>query len=189
MYVPYPQRPPRGFSVVIRATGSPLALVDPVRRVVHGLDKDLPVASVFTMDRVVVRSLWQPRLFSWVFAVFGCAALLLAVVGVYGVVSYSVAQRTREIGIRVALGAARGAVWSMVLRQGMRTTSVGIFVGLVGAAALSRVMGALLYGTSPTDPVTFGLVTGLLAVTALVACFVPAWRATKVDPIVALRCE
>ncbi len=189
MYVPYPQRPERRFSVAVKTTGSPLALVDRVRQAVGAIDRNLPVADVFTMDRVVVRSLWQPRLFSWIFGVFGAVALLLAVVGVYGVVSYSVAQRTREIGIRVALGAGRGRIRRMVLGQGMRATFIGLAIGLASALAVTRVMGALLYGVSPTDPVTFGLVTMALTLTALVACFVPALRATKVDPIVALRCE
>ena len=189
MYVPHVQQPSRGFTVVVRTVSSPLALVDPVRRTIHGLDRDLPISSVFTMDRVMVRSLWQPRLFSWIFGVFAGAALLLAVVGVYGVVSYSVAQRTREIGIRVALGAGRGRIRAMVLNQGMRATFVGLGIGLACAVAVTRLMGALLYGMSPTDPITFGFVTLVLAATALVACLVPALRATSVDPIVALRYE
>ena len=174
---------------MVRTAGEPLALVDPVRRMIHDLDRDLPISSVFTMDRIVVRSLWQPRLFSWIFAVFGAVALVLAVVGVYGVVAYSVAQRTREIGIRMALGAERGRIRAMVLRQGMCATAIGIGIGLAGAVAVTRVMGALLYGMSPTDPATFGLVTLVLAGTALVACLVPARRATKVEPLVALRYE
>ena len=189
MYVPHAQLPARGFTVVARTAVEPLTLVDPVRRTIHDLDRNLPISNVFTMDRVVVRSLWQPRMFSWIFGFFGAVALVLAVVGVYGVVSYSVAQRTREIGIRVALGAARGSIRAMVLRQGMRATAVGVGIGLAGAVAVTRVMGALLYGVSPTDPLTFGLVTVVLGVTALVASLVPAWRATRVDPIVALRYE
>jgi putative ABC transport system permease protein len=188
MYVTQAQQPTRGLTVVVRAAG-PLGLVDPVRRAIRTLDPNLPVSSVFTMDRVIVRSLWQPRLFSLVFGVFGAAALVLALVGVYGVVSYSVAQRTREIGIRVALGAGRGRVRAMVLGQGMRATTIGIGIGLACAVAVTRLMGALLYGVSPTDPVTLGLVTTVLGGTALAACFVPAVRATRVDPIVALRHE
>ena len=189
MYVPHAQTPTRGFTVVVRTAAAPLSLVDPVRRTIHDLDRNLPISDVFTMDRVVVRSLWQPRLFSWTFAVFGAVALVLAVVGVYGVVSYSVAQRTREIGIRVALGAGRGQIRAMVLWQGMGASAIGIAIGAAGAVAVTRVMGALLYGVSPTDPVTFGLVTLVLAGTVLIACLLPAWRATKVDPIVALRYE
>jgi predicted permease len=189
LYVPYTFRPVQAFSVAVRTTAPPLALVDPVRRAIHALDRNLPIASVFTMDRVVVRSLWQPRLFSWIFSVFGMVALVLAVVGVYGVVSYSVAQRTREIGIRAALGAGRGPIRAMVLRQGMGTTAIGIGLGLAGAVGVTRVMGALLYGMNPTDPVTFGLVTLVLAGTAVIACIMPAVRATNVDPIVALRNE
>ena len=189
MYVPYPQQAERRFSVAVRAAGSPLALVDRVREAIRAMDRNLPVGDVFTMDRVVVRALWQPRFFSWIFGVFGAVALMLAVVGVYGVVSYSVAQRTREIGIRVALGAGRGRIRAMVLGQGMRATLIGLAIGLAAALAVTRVMGALLYGVSPTDPVTFGLVTLALTLTALAACLLPALRATKVDPIVALRCE
>jgi len=144
---------------------------------------------VFTMDRVMIRAMWQPRLFSWIFGFFGAVALVLAVVGVYGVVSYSVAQRTREIGIRAALGAARGQIRAMVLRQGMRAVIVGIGIGLAGALAVTRVMGALLYGVSPTDPATFGVATFVLAGTALLACLLPAHRATRVEPLIALRCE
>jgi putative ABC transport system permease protein len=188
-YLPYAQQPSRGIDLAVRTAGAPLGMVDAVRRTIRDVDSSLPVSNVFTMDRVVVRSLWQPRMFSWIFMVFGAAALVLAVVGVYGVVSYSVAQRTREIGIRMALGADRGRVRAMVLRQGMGATVIGIGIGLVGAVAPTRVMGAMLYGTSPTDPVTFGLVTLVLAATALAACLIPARRATNVDPIVALRDE
>jgi len=189
MYVPYAQQPSRGVFVAIRTAGSPLAMVDAVRRTIRDVDASLPLVDVFTMDWVIVRSLWQPRLFSWIFAVFGAVALLLSLVGVYGVVSYSVAQRTREIGIRMALGADRHRVRDLVLRQGMSAAGVGLVIGLFGALALTRVMGAMLYGMSPTDPVTFAVVALLLAVTVLVACLVPARRATKVDPTVALRYE
>ena len=189
MYVPQAQQPTRGFTVAVRTAVAPLALSDAVRRTIHNLDRDLPISDLFTMDRVMVRALWQPRMFSWIFGFFGAVALVLAVVGVYGVVSYSVAQRTREIGIRVALGAGRGQIRAMVLRQGMRAAVVGIGVGLAVALAVTRVMGALLYGVSPTDPATFGLVTLVLAGTALLACLLPARRATRVEPLVALRCE
>ena len=189
MYVPHAQQPVRGITLALRTATAPLQLVDPVRRIIHDLDRDLPVSSVFTMDRVMVRALWQPRLFSWIFGVFSLVALVLAVVGVYGVMSYSVAQRTREIGIRVALGAGRGQIRGWVLRQGMRATAIGIGIGLAGAVAVTRVMEALLYGVSATDPATFGFVILLLAGTALLACLVPARRATRVDPLVALRWE
>ena len=189
MYVPHAQQPVRGFTVAVRTAAPPLSLVDPVRRTIHDLDRDLPISDVFTMDRVVVRSLWQPRMFSWIFGVFGAVALVLAVVGVYGVVSYSVAQRTREIGIRVALGAGRGQIRAMVLRQGMRDAAIGLGIGLAGALAVTRMMGALLYGVSPSDWATFGLATLVLGGTALIACLVPARRATKVEPLIALRYE
>jgi len=189
MYVPQAQQPTRGFTVAVRTATPPLTLVDTVRGTIHDLDRNLPISDVFTMDRVMIRAMWQPRLFSWIFGFFGAVALVLAVVGVYGVVSYSVAQRTREIGIRAALGAARGQIRAMVLRQGMRAVIVGIGIGLAGALAVTRVMGALLYGVSPTDPATFGVATFVLAGTALLACLLPAHRATRVEPLIALRCE
>jgi putative ABC transport system permease protein len=189
MYVPQAQQPTRGLTVAVRTAASPLALADTLRGTIHDLDRNLPISDVFTMDWVMVRAMWQPRLFSWIFGFFGAVALVLAVVGVYGVVSYSVAQRTREIGIRAALGAGRGQIRAMVLRQGMRAVVVGIGIGLAGALAVTQVMGALLYGVSPTDPATFGIVTLVLAGTALLACLLPAHRATRVEPIIALRCE
>jgi len=189
MYVPQSQQPTRRLAVAVRTATAPLALVDAVRRTIHDLDRNLPISDVFTMDRVMVRAMWQPRLFSWIFGFFSAVALVLAVVGVYSVVSYSVAQRTREIGIRAALGAGRGQIGAMVLRQGMRAVVVGIGIGLAVALAVTRVMGALLYGVSPTDPATFGIVTLVLAGTAVLACLLPARRATRVEPLIALRCE
>ncbi len=189
MYVPQAQQLTRRLTVAVRTAEAPLALVDAVRQTIHDLDRNLPVSDVFTMDWVMVRALWQPRLFSWIFGFFGMVALVLAVVGVYGVVSYSVAQRTREIGIRAALGAGRGQIRAMVLLQGMRAVVVGIGLGLAGALAVTRVMSALLYGVSPRDPATFVIVTLVLAGTAVLACLLPARRATRVDPLTALRCE
>jgi len=189
IFVPHRQNPSAFMTLVIKASVEPLSLVEVVRQRIRQNDRNMPVFDVFTMERVVVRSMWNIRLFSWIFAVFGVVALVLAVIGVYGVVSYSVAQRTREIGIRMALGAGAPEVLAMVLRQGMVLALAGLAVGLVAAAAVTRVMRALLYGISPTDPLTFAAVTAVLVAAALIACYVPARRATKVDPLIALRYE
>jgi putative ABC transport system permease protein len=189
IFVPHKQNPSAFMTLVVKASVAPLSLVDGVRRLIRERDRNMPISDVFTMERVVVRSMWNIRLFSWIFGVFGVVALVLAVIGVYGVVSYSVAQRSREIGIRMALGAGAPEVLAMVIRQGMVLALAGLAVGLVAALAATRVMRALLYGISPTDPLTFAAVIAVLVASALIACYVPARRATKVDPLTALRYE
>jgi ABC-type antimicrobial peptide transport system permease subunit len=141
------------------------------------------------MDEVIATALARPRFIMFLLAIFAGIALLLATVGIYGVMSYIVAQRRQEIGLRMALGAQIRHVLSSVLGHGMAMTAAGILIGLVGAAALTRVMAGLLFGVTPHDPLTFIVGAGFLALTALVACYVPARRATKVDPMVALRYE
>jgi putative ABC transport system permease protein len=160
-----------------------------VREQVHQLDKDQSVADMQTLVQVVSASLAQPRLNTLLLAGFAALALLLAAIGVYGVISYSVAQRTREIGIRMALGATRGKVFRLVVGEGLLLTLVGLGVGLVAASGLARLMTSLLYGVPPSDPVTFLAVSLLLAGVALLASYIPARRAMKVDPMVALRYE
>jgi putative ABC transport system permease protein len=141
------------------------------------------------MDEVVTEALWQRRLWGVLFALFAGAALLLAAVGLYGVMSYLVSQRTREIGIRMALGADGRNVLRMVIRQGLRWVAIGILIGLLGSLALRGVMASLLFGVSATDPLTFASVALLLVIVALGACFIPARRAAKTDPMIALRAE
>jgi putative ABC transport system permease protein len=141
------------------------------------------------MNEVVSRSVWQPRLYAILFGVFAAVALALASVGLYGVMAYSVSERSREIGIRMALGAQRRDVLKLVVAQGMTLTLVGIGVGLAAALALTRLMRSLLFEVSVTDPLTFAGLAALLSVVALLACYLPARRATKVDPIVSLKCE
>ena len=149
----------------------------------------MPVFSVETMEKVRELSFWQYGLFGTMFGAFGGIALFLAAIGVYGVISYGVSQRTREIGVRVALGAQRRDVIGLIVRQGMSLAAIGIAVGLVGAFGMTRVVRTLLIGVSPTDPLSFVSVALFLAGVALLASVIPARRATEVDPIVALRVE
>jgi putative ABC transport system permease protein len=178
-----------GPSMVVRADGDPTALVDAIRGAIAQFDKNLPMGNIATMEEVVSASVAQPRLQTFLLGLFGGLAMVLAAVGIYGVMSYSVTQRTSEIGIRMALGADRAGVLKMIMKQGMRLTVAGLVIGVTLALAATRGMSKILFGVSPTDPATFGAIVALLAFIALLACYIPAHRATKVDPIVALRCE
>jgi len=188
-YLPFAQTPSSRSSLAIRTEGRPENLIAAVRAQVRELDPDLPVADIMPMTEVVARSVWQPRLYAALFAVFAAVALVLAIVGIYGVMSYAVTQRTREIGLRMALGAQRQDVLKLVVGHGVAITAIGVGVGLAAAMGLTRLMSSLLFGVTATDPVTFAAVSALLAGAALGACFVPALRAAKVDPMVALRYE
>src|SRR5215510_3254021 len=176
-------------SFVVRTDGDPDALIASVRSVLAQVDKGLPMADVTTMDEIMSSSVAQPRLEAVLLGLFGGLALLLAAVGIYGVMSYSVSQRVSEIGIRMALGAGRWDVLAMICKQGLQLTAIGLIFGLGLALALTRLMAKVLFGVSPTDPLTFSIIACLLALVALLACYVPARRATKVDPMVALRYE
>jgi putative ABC transport system permease protein len=160
-----------------------------VREQVLAIDKDQPVSKVRTMDEVMDSSVSAPRFRTLLLALFGVAALLLAAIGIYGVMSYAVSQRTREIGIRMALGAAQPEVIKLVLRQGLALTLAGLGLGLLGALGLTRLLSGMLYEVRPTDPLTFAGVALLLTAISLLANYIPARRATKVDPMVALRHE
>ncbi|HKY45567.1 MAG TPA: ADOP family duplicated permease, partial [Pyrinomonadaceae bacterium] len=185
----FPELNPQGMNMVIRTKGDPLSLVGAVRKEVQALDPDQPIAGVRKMSDWVDSSVAAPRYRTTLLALFAALAMILAATGIYGVMSYSVAQRTHEIGVRMALGARQLHVLAMVVRQGMVLTLVGVVLGLAGAFALTRVMSSLLFGVTAKDPITFAVVAALLIVVAFVACFVPARRATKVDPLVALRYE
>jgi putative ABC transport system permease protein len=185
----FPSRSSGRMNFVIRTQGDPLSLVGAVRKEVHALDPDQPIASVKKMSDWVDSSVAGPRYRTTLLAMFAALAMILAATGIYGVMSYSVAQRTHEIGVRMALGARQLDVLKLVVRQGMLLTLVGVILGLLGAFGLTRVMQSLLFGVTAKDPFTFAVVAALLIAVAFVACFIPARRATKVDPLVALRYE
>nr|MBA2503680.1 ABC transporter permease [Pyrinomonadaceae bacterium] len=189
-YVPFLQIPDRQMELVVRSSSSdPAALAPAVRNAIKEADKDQLVWEMKTMEERVAQSV-APRKFNTVLlGAFATVALLLAVVGIYGVMAYSVAQRTHEIGIRMALGAQKSDVVKMIVGQGMMLALAGVGVGLLGAFAVTRVMANLLYGVSATDPLTFVVISLLLVAAGLLACFIPALRATRVDPITALRYE
>jgi putative ABC transport system permease protein len=175
--------------VMQAAASSPGALADSLRHAVTALDKDVPVSAVKPFDEIFADSV-APRRFSLLLlGGFAGAALLLAVLGIYGVISYTVTQRTRELGIRLALGASRGDVLRLVFRDGGRLIALGLALGGVSALVLTQFVSSLLFGVSAHDPLTFAAVAALLAGAALFACWLPARRATKVDPIIALRAE
>jgi putative ABC transport system permease protein len=194
-YVPHRQwhksvgNPIRAMTLVIKADGDPAALTGPVRQAVRALDANLPVADVRTMDAVVDATLSTPRFTGVLLGVFATLALVLSAIGIYGVLSYVVSRRTREIGIRVAIGAGRREVLRLILRSGVGLALTGIALGTVAAVWASRLMRNLLHDVSPGDPLTFASVGVCLAMVAILASLVPAWRATRVDPVVALKSE
>jgi putative ABC transport system permease protein len=175
--------------VALRTKANPASITGSAREAIHSLDPELPLAKIVTLATLVDDSLSQPRFAMLLLASFGVLALLLASIGMYGVISYSVMQRTQEIGIRMALGADRRKVFAMVLGQGARLAGLGISIGLVAALGLTRIMASFLFGVRPTDPLTFAAVSLLLVGIALLACYLPARRATRVDPMLALRHE
>jgi len=166
-----------------------MSLATALRNAVWAVDKDQPVSKIDTMEHIVAGAVARQRFSTMLLGIFATLALILAAVGIYGVMSYSVAQRTREIGIRMALGAQRGDVLKMTVKQGLKLIVMGVAIGLVAAFALTRVMASLLFGVSATDPVTFVSISVVLMGVAMFASYIPALRATKVDPMVALRAQ
>jgi putative ABC transport system permease protein len=190
LYMSYAQAPfLGGMSLVARTQGEPSNLVKAIQNEVSALDREIALSDVKTMEQYLGAAVAQPRFSALLFSLFALLALLLAAVGLYGVMAYTVSQRTREVGVRMALGAQTANVLRLMIAQGMKLTLLGIGVGLAGAFALTRLMKTLLFGVSATDPVTFAVIALLLATIALVACWIPARRATKIDPMIALRCE
>jgi putative ABC transport system permease protein len=189
MYYPHAQSPARGMSLVVRTAGNPLALTSTIRNQVSTLDQNLALSNVMTLEELVRSSIAEPRFTLLLLGAFATVALVLSAIGVYGVVSYSVSQRSHEIGVRLALGAQVLDVLKLVIGQGMMLVVGGVGVGLVAAFALSRVMSTLLYGVSPRDLMIFGATSVILSGVALGACFIPARRATRLDPMESLRCE
>jgi putative ABC transport system permease protein len=189
IYWPNYQFPQLFNSLVVRSDADPMSLVAAVKSAVWSVDRNQTVSEIKSMDQVLADSLARRRLYMLLLGVFAAAALLLAAVGIYGVMAYSVSQRTHEIGVRLALGAERRDVLRLMLRQGMGVTMIGVAIGLAAAFGLTRLMSTLLYGVSASDPATFAGVAILLFAIALVACHIPARRAMRVDPMVALRYE
>ena len=177
------------MDVVVRTNGKPESVLPAVRQKVHALDPELPLANVRPMEAWVANKAAQPRLNAALLGVFACVALLIAAVGTYGVIAYSVSLRTREIGLRIALGAQRGRVLRLIVGGGMTMALAGIGIGVACALGLSRVLASLVFGVPVRDPATFITVTMILAVVALAACLVPAVRASRVDAMVSLRQE
>jgi putative ABC transport system permease protein len=189
LFMPAWQQPLNGMALVVRTASDPKAFVETIRREILAIDPEQPIYDVSAMVDVVSRSVFLPRISMLLLGAFALTALLLAVVGIYGVVSYSVTQRTRELGVRMALGAAAGDTLRLVLGRSLRLVAAGTVCGLVASFAVTRVMAGLLYDVSPLDPVVFGGVSVVLAAAGLVASLVPARRATRVDPIEALRIQ
>jgi putative ABC transport system permease protein len=198
MYMPYAQTPflqmPAGLrfppmSLVARSSSYHGSLAAAARAEIKALDKDQPITNIMTLDQLLANSISQPRFYLLLLAFFASIALVLAAIGVYGVVSYTVKQRTHEIGVRMAFGAQAGDALRLIIKHGMKLTLIGALIGLAGALALTRLIKTLLFDVSATDPLTFIVIALLLIGVALLACYIPARRATKVDPMIALRCE
>ncbi|MFH1574511.1 MAG: FtsX-like permease family protein, partial [Acidobacteriota bacterium] len=188
-YQPYDQAVERSLRIAVKAAWNPANLVSSVIAQVQAIDPQLPVADLQTMEQVLGDSLASRRFNMLILTAFAAVAMLLAAIGIFGVMAYSVARRTHEFGIRMAMGASRREVVRLVLARGMVPVVLGIAAGLAGALALSQVLSSLLYGVRPTDPITFAGVPLLIGVVAVIAACWPAHRATRVDPVTALRCE
>jgi putative ABC transport system permease protein len=187
IYLPHAQASTGGVWLVVRTSVEPSSMMRDLKRVIVELDPRLPVASMTSLDDIVSTSL-KPRRFTLVlFAAFSIAALVLAVIGVYGVISHATTERVREFGLRIALGAQSGDIIRMVMRQGVLAAGAGVVIGMLGSAALTRLLANMLFSVRPLDVVTFGSVAVLMFGTALAATYVPARKATRVDPLISLR--
>jgi putative ABC transport system permease protein len=189
MYVPFAQEPLYGGEVVVRSSLGASSVAAGIRQAVRSIDKSLPVTDIESLNDALGQSISQERFRTFLLASFSAIALVLAAVGIFGVISYAASQRTHEIGIRIALGAGRRDVLRLILGQGTKLALSGLGIGVVAAFLLTRLMSSLLYSVSASDPLTFASVAIILLSVALTACYIPARRAMRVDPIVALRHE
>jgi ABC-type antimicrobial peptide transport system permease subunit len=187
VYLPLRQSPTAGMAVVARTETEPLAFANAVRDAVWSVDAQQPIYDLSTMDQILARAVFLPRMSATLIALFAGAALLLAGLGIYGVLSYAVSQRTRELGLRMALGASRGRTLGLVIRNSLGMLTVGVAIGVIVAVMLARSMGRILYGISPFDVPAFSIAAFVLVAAGLFATWLPARRATRVDPMVALR--
>ena len=188
-YYPFKQAPAPAMQVIVRSQLDPAQLIPNLKARIRALDNNLPVKGITAIDEMFSASLSRQRFNTLLLTIFSWLALALAAIGIYGVMSYTVTQRTHEIGIRMALGAQRRDVLKLIVRQGIGLAVLGVALGLAAAFALTRLMSSLLFGIGATDPFTFAAIALLLVAVALLACYIPARRATKVDPMVALRYE
>jgi putative ABC transport system permease protein len=188
-YLPYWQFTEPGMTVILQSVGHPSQLEAPLRQAVLSIDRNVPVSGITTLSRMVSDSIENPRFFATLAAAFAVLALILAAIGIYGVMAYAVSQRTTEIGVRMALGATSGEVFRLVVADGLRVAALGIALGIGGSMLVARSLTTLLFGVQPGDPATFAATAGVLLLVAAAACVVPARRATRVDPMVALRAE
>jgi len=189
IYLPLRQWPVSFMAVVVKTAVPPTSLADAVREQVAAIDPNLPLSNVSTLDAVLAKSISQERFYMTLLAIFASVALVLAAIGIFGVLSYAVSQRTREIGIRMALGAQGRSVINLIVWQAMLLVASGVVAGIGAALLVTQTMTKMLFSVTPTDPATFASVAGVLVTVALFASYLPARRATKVDPIVALRAE
>jgi putative ABC transport system permease protein len=189
VFTPFVQEPSNFASMAVRTSGAPMAITQQVRETVASIDADLPIYWVYSMQEALARPTWFVRVFGTMFMIFGGIALFLAAIGLYAVMAFSVSRRTREVGIRMALGAKSSDVVRLIFGQGMLQLGIGLTLGLAMAAGVSRLLSMILFDVQPRDPAIFGGVVAVLAIAGLLACFIPAKRATGVDPLVALRAD
>ena len=189
VYVPFRQSVSDDMTLIVKSGTDPAALTSAIRDAIASIDKDQPIFGIATMQQLVRNSVSTRRITLILLGLFSALALVLAAIGIYGVISYSVAQRTHEIGIRMALGAPRAGVLRMILAQGAKIAGAGVVIGMVASFGLTRLMANLLFSVSAADPLTFAAVAMLLMLVALIACYIPAQRALRVDPVIALRYE
>jgi putative ABC transport system permease protein len=188
-YIPYWHNPEAGVNLVLKTTGNPAALAEPMRRAVKDVDPGIAVASLATMDQILAQSIGSSRFYALLVAIFAGLALVLAAVGIYGVMSYAVAQRTREIGVRLALGAAESQIFRLVVGESLKLAAIGLALGLAGSLVVGRAIGGMLFGVPGTDLVTLAATGTALIGVAFLAAYLPARRAMRIDPMHALRVE